>query len=268
MEAAEAGGGGWDVTEQEWLSSKSPSSMLTSMLGTPSDRKLRLFAVACCKKYSSLFEDSRELKGIDAAEKLADEELTEAEREHIQEGLYDFRDFRFDTIQGVECFLCLPCEILNPEFLTTDATNLSNTVLDLAWHSLDRRARSDASSGGHFVAQARFAWDFFFPAQSRSRSEARRRELADRVYCDQARIIRDIFGNPFRPVACDLQWRTSDVLGLARAIYEDRAFDRMPILADALMDAGCADEQILGHCRGDGLHVRGCWVVDLVLGKQ
>jgi len=83
-----------------------------------------------------------------------------------------------------------------------------------------------------------------------------------------AHYVREIFGNPFRPVAFDPRWRSSDVVGLARAIYEDRAFDRMPILADALMDEGCADEQILEHCRGAGPHVRGCWVVDLLLGKE
>jgi hypothetical protein len=81
-------------------------------------------------------------------------------------------------------------------------------------------------------------------------------------------LLRDIFGNPFRPVTFDSRWRTSDVVGLARAIYDDKAFERMPILADALMDAGCEDEQIITHCRGDGPHVRGCWVVDLVLGKE
>jgi hypothetical protein len=54
---------------------------------------------------------------------------------------------------------------------------------------------------------------------------------------------------------------------LATGIYEDRAFDRLPLLADALMDAGCADEQVLGHCRSDG-HVRGCWLLDLILGKS
>ena len=81
-------------------------------------------------------------------------------------------------------------------------------------------------------------------------------------------IIRDLFGDPFRPVAFDLRWRTTDAIGLARAIYDDRAFDRLPILADALMDAGCDDEDILAHCRTDGPHVRGCWVVDLVLGKE
>jgi hypothetical protein len=83
-----------------------------------------------------------------------------------------------------------------------------------------------------------------------------------------ASIFRDIFGNPFRPVAFDPRWRTSDVVGVARAIYDDKAFERMPILADALMDAGCEDEQVISHCRGDGPHVRGCWVVDLVLEKE
>jgi hypothetical protein len=84
----------------------------------------------------------------------------------------------------------------------------------------------------------------------------------------QCKLLRDIFGNPFRPIAFDPRWRTSDVLGLARAIYDDEAFERMPILADALMDAGCEDEQVISHCRGPGPHVRGCWVVDLVLGKE
>ncbi len=84
----------------------------------------------------------------------------------------------------------------------------------------------------------------------------------------QATLLRDIFGNPFRPVTLDPAWLTSDVLALARGIYEERAFDRMPILADALQDAGCTNEEVLKHCRNTSLtHVRGCWVVDLVLGK-
>jgi hypothetical protein len=80
--------------------------------------------------------------------------------------------------------------------------------------------------------------------------------------------IRDIFGNPFRPVAVDPSWRTSTVVALAEGIYAERAFDRLPILADALQDAGCDHPDMLNHCRSDGPHVRGCWVVDLVLGKQ
>lgn len=62
-------------------------------------------------------------------------------------------------------------------------------------------------------------------------------------------------------------WRTSTVVALAQGIYDDRAFDRLPILADALQDAGCDNPDILNHCRDTGPHARGCWVVDLVLGK-
>ncbi len=82
-------------------------------------------------------------------------------------------------------------------------------------------------------------------------------------------LLRDIFGNPFRPVAFDPNWRTATAVGLAQTMYDARHFNAMPILADALQDAGCEDDAILGHCRdANGIHVRGCWVVDLVLGKS
>jgi hypothetical protein len=84
----------------------------------------------------------------------------------------------------------------------------------------------------------------------------------------QARLARDIFGNPFRPAKLNRAWRTSNVTALAQSIYDDRAFDRLPILADALEDAGCDNADILNHCRQPGEHVRGCWVVDLVLQKE
>jgi hypothetical protein len=83
----------------------------------------------------------------------------------------------------------------------------------------------------------------------------------------QCAFLRDIFGNPFRPVAADASWLTPDVVALATGIDADGAFDRMPILADALQDAGCDSDDVLNHCRGSGPHVRGCWVVDLVLDK-
>ena len=83
-----------------------------------------------------------------------------------------------------------------------------------------------------------------------------------------ASLIHDVMGNPFRPITLDPVWRTSTVLTLADGIYADRAFDRLPILADALQDAGCENADVLEHCRGPGPHVRGCWVVDLVLGKS
>ncbi|MBM3983893.1 MAG: hypothetical protein FJ304_27220 [Planctomycetes bacterium] len=83
-----------------------------------------------------------------------------------------------------------------------------------------------------------------------------------------AAFLRDIFGNPFRPVAFSSEWRTDTALTLARTMYESREFSAMPILADALQDAGCDSDDILNHCRDTAqVHVRGCWVVDLVLGK-
>ncbi len=84
----------------------------------------------------------------------------------------------------------------------------------------------------------------------------------------QCSHLREMVGNPFRPVSRDPQWLTSDVVQLARGIYDERAFDRMPILADALQDAGCDNDDVLNHCRADTIHARGGWVVDLVLGKM
>jgi hypothetical protein len=82
-------------------------------------------------------------------------------------------------------------------------------------------------------------------------------------------LIREIFGYPFRPVAANPAWLTPTVLQLARGIYESRDFSTMPILADALQDAGCDNADVLKHCRdAKATHVRGCWVVDLVLGKD
>jgi len=81
-------------------------------------------------------------------------------------------------------------------------------------------------------------------------------------------LLHDIFGNPFRPVAFDPVWRTDTASSLAKHMYESRDFSAMPILADALQDAGCENDDILSHCRDEKqVHVRGCWVVDLVLGK-
>ncbi len=80
-------------------------------------------------------------------------------------------------------------------------------------------------------------------------------------------LIHDIFGNAAGHTL-DPRWLSSTVVDLARTIYDERVFERMPILADALMDAGCDSEEIINHCQGPGPHTRGCWVVDLLLGKN
>jgi hypothetical protein len=93
--------------------------------------------------------------------------------------------------------------------------------------------------------------------------------VRERTELEWSALVRDIYGpNPFRPVAFDPAWRTDTVASLARQMYEARDFATMPILADALQDAGCDRPDVLAHCRGDGPHARGCWVVDLVLGKS
>ena len=85
----------------------------------------------------------------------------------------------------------------------------------------------------------------------------------------QADVLRDMFGPLlFRPVCLHPAWLTLSVKQLGVAIYEEKAFDRMPILGDAMEEAGCTNAEILAHCRGPGPHVRGCWVLDLLLGKE
>jgi hypothetical protein len=106
--------------------------------------------------------------------------------------------------------------------------------------------------------------DFF--ANMAKPAEADHRRGGDSINSGR---LRDIFGNPFRPVAFSPEWRTDTAVTLARTMYESREFGAMPILADALQDAGCDSDGILSHCRDTNAnHVRGCWVVDLVLGKE
>jgi hypothetical protein len=97
------------------------------------------------------------------------------------------------------------------------------------------------------------------------------RSLSARTQVAQAGLLRCIFGNPFRPVALDpawLVWRSGTIPRLAQAIYDERAFDRLPVLADALEEAGCTDADLLGHLRLPAVHVRGCFAVDAVLRKE
>ncbi len=117
--------------------------------------------------------------------------------------------------------------------------------------SKSKRAANAAREKAHFEEQHR-----------------QRSLLRERIGREFGIQFRDVAGNPFRPVAADPAWLTPKVVAIATAIYADCAFDRMPILADALEEAGCGNADVLLHCRGAGPHVRGCWVVDLLLGKQ
>ena len=123
---------------------------------------------------------------------------------------------------------------------------------------------------GSVVNQAELAAATFAGLTGRNRRERKQNLLrgfaAERAA--QTALVRCIFGNPFRPVTLDPGWITEAVVAVATGIYADRAWDRLPVLADALDDAGCDHPDIISHCRGPGPHARGCWVVDLVLGKE
>jgi hypothetical protein len=97
-----------------------------------------------------------------------------------------------------------------------------------------------------------------------ARRLAENSDVSDKFKCD---LFRCVFGNPFQPPVADPSWLSPRVIAIATRIYTNRAFDQLPVLADALEKAGCADSGILGHCRFAGPHARGCWVIDLLLGK-
>jgi hypothetical protein len=131
----------------------------------------------------------------------------------------------------------------------------------------ESRARPGKCSDRHFAADrtACLMPDNLGEVMARTASAAG--NLASEQI-EQSRLLRDVFGNPFRPVTFSQDWRTSTAIALAQQVYDSRDFSTMPILADALQDADCDNADILDHCRGPGPHVRGCWVVDLVLGKE
>jgi hypothetical protein len=139
----------------------------------------------------------------------------------------------------------------------------SQDCLEYEWHAshvIECVTAKDALSAVHATEPAQYAAAAFTRPDWGTGRDAEERE--------QIKLAHDIFGNPFRPVTFNPSWRTADAVGLARSMYEARDFAAMPILADALEDAGCDSADVLAHCRGGGPHVRGCWVVDLVLGKS
>jgi hypothetical protein len=217
------------MMEMEWLQRSKPSEMLDVLGKRATGRKLRLFAVACVLQNWEQSTHPRLRHVIRVAERQADSRANEEEKLQALNSLDDYMD---EFCEHDVTPSVPPCLLAEP-FFAKDASAVACCIAETVQY------QHDGSDG-----------------------------MESEIEYEQCGFLRDIFGNPFRPVTFDPRWATSDVLGLARAIYEDRAFDRMPILADALMDAGCAYEQVLGHCRGPGPHVRGCWVVDLVLGKE
>jgi hypothetical protein len=224
------------MTEAEWLACDDPYEMLSPLLRTAGPRKLRLFGVACCDRIRHLLADERSRAAVEAAGRFADGLCDAAE---LDRGCDAAELARTGTLADARwwaasaaCSLCAKRERI--EVVMLDMPECLG-VSHAAW--------SVAAAAG---------------------------EAAERPA--QVALLRDVFGPlPFRPVAIDpawLWWIGGTVPAIARRIYDDRRWEDMPILADALMDAGCDNSDILDHCRKPGEHVRGCWVVDLLLGKE
>jgi hypothetical protein len=211
-----------------------------------SPRKHRLFAVACCWRRAAQFVNDKTLwNAVEMAERFADGGCTDAEfAERARQVRHVFAKYkRIDP--GTNCVV-MRGDFVRPE---TYAAEMVEYCL-----------RPDASSAATNVP---------FSAASASAGTWDEDEPKFKAeFAAQAALVRDIFGNPFRPLVFDAEWRTSTVVSLANLLYESRDFSAMTILGDSLQDAGCENDDILNHCRDqNAIHVRGCFVVDLCLGK-
>jgi hypothetical protein len=223
------------MTEAEWLASDDPTPMLALGRRETGDRKLRLFAVACCRRIWPLIRRQQWRRAVEAAEGVADRTVSEQQRRVIQSATFQaLKEHRRHS----------------PAYSALRAARVT-------YYCLEKRIRPSKVMTVAVGAAS-------------GKCEARGKLWARRYHREKAataHLLRDVFGNPFRPVTADPAWLTSTVVSLAQTIYEERAFDRLPILADALEDAGCDSAEVLAHCRGEGPHVRGCWAIDMLLGK-
>jgi hypothetical protein len=234
------------MTEAEWLTSSEPEAMLQLLKGAASHRKLRLFAVACCRRVLDLLTPaSRQV--LEVAERLADGQVGGVERKLARA-----------SALAAGWVMDGPVQHARGPAKASVCDALRRGAHDAAVHAAWRTVAAGTAWGWNRLRRGGGAgedWQATWAA-------LRVAELAT-----HADLVRDIFGNPFRPAVLDPPWVIPAVASLAQAIYADHAFARMPELADALAAAGCADADVLAHCRGPGPHVRGCWVVDLILGK-
>ncbi|QEL15868.1 hypothetical protein [Limnoglobus roseus] len=242
------------MTEAEWLAATNPTGLLGFLRGHEEFRKFRLFACACARRVVHLVRDGRAKAALEFAEQLADRAAAARKgRPAIYKAGLAACEFLWGQHQG--------------RFDSGEL--LAHLAESNATHAAVKTAEADATvaAGGCTAAGLAAAYTSCRPPRLPTPFPPGRGDrIADEEWI-QATLLRDIFGNPFRPVTFSPTWLTPTVVSLAEGIYADRAFDRLPILADALQDAGCEDADVLGHCRGEGVHVRGCWVVDGVLGK-
>jgi len=228
------------MTEAEWAVCTAPHRMLRFLRDSEniSRRQERLFAVAVCRRLWPLLNDQRSRQAIELAERAADAYVPERELDQVSAAAEEAWEELVELAETGR-----HADLRAAEAAAHAASYASSPSLTLAVLEEVLEATEEAA---------------FFNS----------REGEDAA---QAAVLRDIVGNPFRrsPLVDPswLGWNGDIIPALARTISDVHAFDRLSILADALEDAGCTDRVILDHCRGPGPHVRGCWVVDLILGK-
>ncbi len=234
------------MTESEWLKAADPRPMLEHLrvaCGVTrrkgGRRKFRLFACNCLRDVWHLLDDERSRHAVEVAERYCD---------------------NLATAEALETAADSAQRVLNRSFSNWQAAEAANHVCRTRFDS------GNHSSVVHAAISAATAWARDRPASTKRPKPGKQR---DAKLAEHANWLRDIFGNPFRPVTFSPEWRTDTAIALARTMYDSREFSAMPILADALQDAGCDIDDVLNHCRdAEQVHVRGCWVVDLVLEKE
>jgi hypothetical protein len=226
------------MNEREWLAANEPDEMLRLLGERAPERKLRLFACACLRELWGLTKSLPFRQAVWTAERFADGVVSRAEvREAFVRAWPDHW----------ESFRSAAAAVAN----APDGWSwLWSDVLRLA-HAAAERAVRCALGARPTSTDGLRAWNGYL---------ARARKA-------QAELAREVFGNPFRPAPAEAFWVTPDAQTLADGIAAERDFDALPVLADALEDAGCDDEALLRHCRGGGKHALGCWALDVAAGK-
>src|SRR4051812_14227597 len=258
------------LSEAGWLSAESPTALLLDLkqhhgaARTASGRRrLRLFACACCRRVWRLFADEDGRRAVEVAERYADgragrDELVAAG--HSAEAAVRRAVARGEELTGGTGWDTGRDGPMPPDPLAARRATGAGAAAGAAAGDLAQAAESAAMRS---VLAVRSGWGVAEWAAHADEPGA------------QCALLRDLFGNPFRPPpVLDPTWLTPAVVSLARAAYEERDLPsghlepaRLAVLADALEEAGCTDQEILGHLRGPGPHARGCWALDAILGK-
>lgn len=275
--------------EERWMVLADPAVMLECLGAAGSERKRRLFACACVRRIADVGLAQGSMDAIAAAERHADGEMDAAALSAVQQkareasseavrrahSVWSSGPAALDARQAwMRVWAANAAENTCDPFASVSVPETSVPLGDLAVRTAQLagwvRNVSQESHGVDEEAPTETALFFSFLRSLRETVQRSQRAVLARDPTNetviQADLVREIFGNPHRPCSIHDDWKTPTVLKIARAIYQDRAWDDMPYLSDALEDAGCKDAALLEHCRGSCPHVRGCWAIDLLLG--